>query len=86
MAFVGYCWSGKHHRVVKGINLITLYYCDVEGRHQPVNDRIVDKGEGNTNNESFREMLAEVLAWGVEPISMMGDSWYSGGANLGSSI
>ena len=25
MAFVGYFWSGKHHRVVKGINLITWY-------------------------------------------------------------
>ena len=25
MALVGYFWSGKHHRVVKGINLITSY-------------------------------------------------------------
>ena len=24
--FIGYFWSGKHHCVVKGINLITLYY------------------------------------------------------------
>ena len=24
LAFVGYFWSGKHHRTVKGINLITL--------------------------------------------------------------
>ena len=33
MAFVGYFWSGKHHRVVKGINLITLYYTDPQGHH-----------------------------------------------------
>src|SRR5512135_1219945 len=37
MALVGYFWSGKHHRVVKGINLITLYYTDVGGQHRPVN-------------------------------------------------
>ncbi len=82
MAFVGYFRSGKHHRVVKGINLITLYYCDVEGRHQPVNYRIVDKAEGKTKNEYFREMLVEVLARGLEPAYITGDSWYSGGANL----
>jgi hypothetical protein len=29
MALVGYFWSGKHHRTVKGINLISLYYTDV---------------------------------------------------------
>nr|VFJ99189.1 MAG: hypothetical protein BECKH772B_GA0070898_101525 [Candidatus Kentron sp. H] len=40
VAFVGYFWSGKHRRVVKGINLITLYYCDPDGRHQPVNYRV----------------------------------------------
>lgn len=28
---IGYFWSGKHHRVVKGIQLITLYYTDVSG-------------------------------------------------------
>ena len=32
MALVGHIWSGKHHRVVKGINLITLYYTDPQGR------------------------------------------------------
>jgi len=26
MALVGHFWSGKHHRVVKGLSLITLYY------------------------------------------------------------
>lgn len=27
MAFVGYFWSGKHHRVVKGINHIFAAIC-----------------------------------------------------------
>lgn len=43
MALVGYFRSGKHHRTVKGINLITLYYTDSHGRHQPVNFRVYDK-------------------------------------------
>ena len=28
VTLVGHCWSGKHHRVVKGTNLVTLYYTD----------------------------------------------------------
>jgi hypothetical protein len=28
---LGYFWSGKHKRTVKGLNLITLYYTDIEG-------------------------------------------------------
>ena len=36
-------WSGKHHRIVKGINLITLFYTDIQGLSVPVNYRIYDK-------------------------------------------
>ena len=61
---VGYFWSGKHHRAVKGINLVTLYHTDTSGRHMPVNFRVCDKSEGKTKNDYFREMLIEVLAWG----------------------
>ncbi len=82
MALVGYYWSGKHHRVVKGINLITLYYTDPQGHHQPVNYRLYDKAEGKTKNDYFQEMLVEVLSWGLEPGWVTGDSWYSGVSNL----
>jgi hypothetical protein len=82
MALVGYCWSGKHHRVVKGINLITLYYTDVRGHHRPVNYRLYDKADGKTKNDYFQDMFAEVLAWGLEPAVVTGDSWYSGVDNL----
>lgn len=34
---VGYFWSGKHHRAVRGLNLITLHYTDPLGRSLPVN-------------------------------------------------
>lgn len=82
MKLVGHFWSGKHHRVVKGLNLITLYYTDVQERHQPVNYRLYDKSEGKTKNEYVREMLAEVLEWGLKPDFVTGDSWYSCVANL----
>ena len=82
MAYVGYYWSGKHHRSVKGINLITLYYTDIQGRHLPINFRVYDKAEGKTKNDYFQDMLIEVLAWGVKPAFVTGDSWYSCVGNL----
>lgn len=58
---IGYFWSGVHHKVIKGINLISLYYTDPEGKSVPVNYRIYNKQEGQTKNEYLREMIAEVL-------------------------
>jgi hypothetical protein len=79
---MGYFWSGKHKRTVKGINLITLYYTDITGTSYPVNFRIYDKREGKTKNEYFRDMVAEVKAWGLKLAWVTGDSWYSGIENL----
>jgi len=79
---VGHYWSGKHHAVVKGINLITLYYTDLQGHHQPVNFRIYDKADNKTKNDYFLDMLTEALAWGLEPAFVTGDSWYSCVKNL----
>jgi hypothetical protein len=45
---IGYFWSGKHKRAVKGINLITLYYTDIIGNSYPVNFRLYDTREGKT--------------------------------------
>jgi len=59
---IGYFWSGSHHRIVKGLQLITLYYTELSGKSVPVNYRIYDKQEGKTKNDYF-EMIAEVLAW-----------------------
>ena len=33
MSLVSYVWSGKHHRVVKGVNLVTLYSRPVRSPH-----------------------------------------------------
>ena len=45
-ALIDLFWSGKHKRVVKGINLITLFYTDIQGISVPVNYRIYDKKSG----------------------------------------
>ena len=79
---IGYYWSGKYHKTIKGINLITLYHCDIQGNTLPVNYRIYDKQEGKTKNEYFREMMEEVIGWGLQPWGVTGDSWYSGIENL----
>jgi len=79
---IGYFWSGVHHRHIKGLNLITLYYTDPTGLSVPVNYRIYDKREGKTKNQYLREMIAEVESWGLTPKFVTGDSWYSSRENL----
>jgi len=79
---IGYFWSGKHHRVVKGIQLITLDYTDLLGKSVPINYRIYNKQEGKTKNGYLREMIAEVLVWGLQPKTVTTDAWYSSRENL----
>lgn len=79
---IDYFWSGKHKKVVKGINVITLYYTDPNGVSVPVNYRLVNKNEGKTKHDYFLEMLAEVEAWGLQPSVVTGDSWYADKENL----
>lgn len=81
-AFIDHFWSGKHHAVVKGINLISLFYTDIHGISVPVNYRIYDKTLDKTKNDYFREMLVEVMSWGLLPAWVTGDSWYSSLENL----
>lgn len=79
---ISYFWSGKYHKPIVGLNLITLYYSDIYGNSVPINYRIYDKTEGKTKNDYFREMVMESKKWGVKPRIVTGDSWYSGVENL----
>lgn len=75
-------WSGKHQRVVDGINLVTLLWSDGQ-RHMPVDYRIYDKArDGKTNNDHFRDMLRTAHERGFEPECVLFDSWYSSLENL----
>jgi hypothetical protein len=74
----GCFWSGLHGQAVKGINPVTPFCADSQGVRLPVNFRAADKNEGKTNNDLFREMVEEVLGWGLRPLIVTADSWYSG--------
>lgn len=53
MDSVHHMWSGKHHRVVKGINLLTLLWSDGD-RHVPCDYRIYDKpNDQKTKDDHF---------------------------------
>jgi len=75
-------WSGKHHAVVSGINLITLLWTDGD-RHVPCDYRIFDKQrDALTKNDHFQAMLREARRRGFAPACVVFDSWYSGLENL----
>ena len=75
-------WSGKHHKVVLGINLISMIWTD--GRAIiPTDFRVYDKPiGGNNKNEHFRDMLEGANARGFRPQCVVFDSWYSSLENL----
>jgi putative transposase len=75
-------WSGKHHRVVSGINLLTLLWSDGKDA-LPCDYRLFDKPvDGLTKNAHFRAMLDTAKARGFQPQYVAFDSWYSSLANL----
>ena len=75
-------WSGKHKRVVMGINLVTLLWTDGE-RYIPVDYRIYDKKQdGLTKNDHFRDMLQIAYERGFRPECICFDSWYASLKNL----
>jgi hypothetical protein len=75
-------WSGKHKRVVWGINLISLVWSDGD-RTLPLDYRIYDKPvDGLTKNDHFQAMLRTARQRGFSPRAVLFDSWYSGMENL----
>lgn len=82
MGLVGRHWSGKHHAVVSGINLITLLWTDGD-RAVPTDYRIFDKAtDGLTKNDHFTEMLKAAKQRGFCPSMVCFDSWYASTDNL----
>lgn len=79
---VGWHWSGKHHRVVKGINLLTLVWTDGD-RHIPCDYALYDKAhDGFTKNDWFGQLLRTAKARGLKPKCVCFDSWFSSLDNL----
>jgi putative transposase len=70
-------WSGEHHAVVDGINLITLVWTDGD-RIIPIDHRVYDKAhDGITKNEHFLAMLLTARQRGFVPECVVFDSWYA---------
>ncbi len=75
-------WSGKHRRVVPGINLVTLLWSDGNACI-PCDYRLYDKPrDGATKNDHFHTMLTTAFERGFVPRLVAFDSWYSSLANL----
>lgn len=75
-------WSGKHHAVVRGINLITLVWTDGD-RTYPSDYRLYDKaGDGKTKNDHFHDLLAAARDRGFQPHCVLFDGWYASLDNL----
>jgi len=75
-------WSGKHHAVVEGINLITLLWTDGD-EYIPCDWRVFDKPhDGITKNEHPAAMLLTAQQRGFQPECVLFDSWYASVDNL----
>jgi putative transposase len=75
-------WSGKHRRVVRGINLLTLLWTDGEAL-MPCDYRLYEKAVDRlSKNDHFRAMLATARERGFTPECVAFDSWYASLANL----
>lgn len=75
-------WSGKHGRVVQGINLISLLWTQGDS-HIPLDYRFYEKSvDGATKNDHFRAMLDTAKVREFTPQCVVFDSWYSSLDNL----
>ena len=82
MDLVHYHWSGKHHQVVKGIDLLTLLWTDGD-RHLPCDYRIYDKPtDHKSKNDHFQDLLRVAKERGMQPECVLFDGWYSSLENL----
>jgi len=79
---VTYHWSGKHHRTVRGINLISLVWTDGDAV-LPCDFRLYDKaGDQLSKNDHARAMFAAAHQRGFRPKVVLFDGWYASLENL----
>ena len=70
-------WSGKHHRVVQGINLISTIWTNGTAI-VPVDFRIYNhETDGKTKNDHFRDMIKAANYRQFHPECVVFDSWYA---------
>lgn len=75
-------YSGNEHKVVKGIDLVTLLWTNSD-EHIPIDYRIyAPLTDGKTKNQHFQEMIRLADHRGIQPEVIVFDAWYSSVANL----
>lgn len=82
IALVKKQYSGNHHGLVKGIDIVNLLWTDGE-KMIPVDYRIYDPTkDGKTKNDHAREMLKTAEKRGFKPKYILMDAWYTSVGNL----
>lgn len=82
IALVRKQYSGNHHRVVKGIDLVNLLWTDTE-RIIPTDYRIYDpRRDGKTKNDHARDMLKMAKNRAFSPAYILIDEWFTSIGNL----
>lgn len=82
IGLVAHHWSGNHHAVVRGINLLTAVWSDGD-RLYPCDYRIYHKAtDGKTKNDHFVDLLTAAHARGFRPPAVLFDGWYASVENL----
>jgi len=82
MALVRKQYSGKHHALVNGIDVVNLLWTDGV-KVVPVDYRIYDPSrDGKTKNDHSREMFTSAVRRGFMPEYVLLDSWYTSVGNL----
>ncbi len=75
-------WSGKHHRVVQGINLVSTIWTDGSAI-VPVYFRVYNpEKDGKNKNDHFRDMIKAANDRQFHPECVIFDSWYASIENL----
>ncbi|KKG13501.1 hypothetical protein EO94_17245, partial [Methanosarcina sp. 2.H.T.1A.3] len=75
-------WSGKHHRTVKGIGLVTLSWANgttvipIDFRNYNIDE------DDKTKNDHFLDMLDKAEERGFNPEFVLFDTWYASVKNL----
>lgn len=83
MGLVGKFWSGRHRRVVAGVDLLTAVWTDGDGLW-PCDYRLVDPADApkRTKNDHLRDMPQVAKSRGLNPACVLFDCWFSGLDNL----
>lgn len=82
MALTKKQYSGKHHKVIQGINLVNMLWTRND-KIIPIDYRIYEPThDGKTKNDHAREMIHSAEKRGLYPEYVLMDAWYTCIGNL----